>query len=115
MAKRKVAVDSDDEVQDILSQHSKRARTVDSEEDIIDHSQLRNRNAKGKGKARQEDSDDDDEEDEDDEGQNKEEHNEEEEQRFEELNGEAIRQRLEQKRNTFGVSRMLTASVRAAS
>lgn len=108
MAKRKGAVDSDDEV---LSQHSKRARTVDSKEDIIDHSPLRNGNAKGKGKTRQEDSDDD----EDDEGPNQEEHNEEEEQRFEELNGEAIRQRLEQKRNTFGVSRMLTTSVKAAS
>ncbi|KAG1897410.1 uncharacterized protein F5891DRAFT_1191845 [Suillus fuscotomentosus] len=49
-------------------------------------------------KARQEDSDDE----EDEEDLTQEEHNEEEEQRFEELNGEAIRQRLEQKRNTFG-------------
>ncbi|KAG1762131.1 P-loop containing nucleoside triphosphate hydrolase protein [Suillus occidentalis] len=48
------------------------------------------------GKARQE------EDDEDDEDPTQEEHNEEEEQRFEELNGEAIRQRLEQKCNTFG-------------
>ncbi|KAG1745864.1 P-loop containing nucleoside triphosphate hydrolase protein [Suillus paluster] len=101
MAKRKVTVDSDGDALDTSSQHSKRARTVDSEDEVVvDNSRLRNRNpAKGKGKARQEDSD---EEDEDDEGPNQEEHNEEEEQRFEELNGEAIRQRLEQKRNTFG-------------
>ncbi|KAG0704264.1 P-loop containing nucleoside triphosphate hydrolase protein [Suillus ampliporus] len=100
MAKRKVTVDDDDEALDASPQHSKRARTVDSEEEVvIDHSRHSNRNpAKGKGKARQEDSDEDDE----DEGPTQEEHNEEEEQRFEELNGEAIRQRLEQKRNTFG-------------
>jgi hypothetical protein len=108
MAKRKVAVDDDDEAQDILSQHSKRARTADSEEDIIDHSQHPTRNHKGKGKTRQVDSDDDEE---DEEGPNQEEHNEEEEQRFEELNGEVIRQRLEQKRNTFGVSRTSAAPI----
>jgi len=104
MAKRKVAIDDDDEALDTSSQHSKRARTVDSEEEIADHLQPRNRSTKGK--TRQEDSDDEDDED-----PNQEEHNEEEEQQFEELNGEAIRQRLEQKRNTFGVSRMSPRSL----
>ncbi|OJA17188.1 hypothetical protein AZE42_00230 [Rhizopogon vesiculosus] len=98
MAKRKVAIDDDDEAQDVSSQHSKRARTADSDEDVIDHSQHRNRAVRSNGKMRQDDSD----YDEDDEGPTQEEHNEEEEQRFEEVNGEAIRQRLEQKRNTFG-------------
>ncbi|KAG2151338.1 P-loop containing nucleoside triphosphate hydrolase protein [Suillus clintonianus] len=102
MAKRKVTVDSDEETLGASSQHSKRARTVDSEEEVVvDRSQHRKRKpTNGNGKARQEDSDEDDEDD--DEDPTQEEHNEEEEQRFEELNGEAIRQRLEQKRNTFG-------------
>ncbi|KAG2362689.1 P-loop containing nucleoside triphosphate hydrolase protein [Suillus spraguei] len=97
MAKRKVIVD-DEEALDVLSQHSKRARTIDSDDEIVDRSRHRNRKP-AKGKARQEDSDEDEEDEED---LTQEEHNEEEEQRFEELNGEAIRQRLEQKRNTFG-------------
>ncbi|KAG2155901.1 P-loop containing nucleoside triphosphate hydrolase protein [Suillus bovinus] len=97
MAKRKVVVDDDDAL-DTLSQHSKRPRTIDSDDEVVfDQSRHRNRKpGNGNGKARQEDSDEDDED------LAQEEHNEEEEQRFEELNGEAIRQRLEQKRNTFG-------------
>ncbi|KAG1822914.1 P-loop containing nucleoside triphosphate hydrolase protein [Suillus subaureus] len=100
MAKRKVIVDDDDddEALDALSQHSKRARTIDSDDEVVvDRSRHRNRKSgNGNGKARQEDSDEDEED------LTQEEHDEEEEQRFEELNGEAIRQRLEQKRNTFG-------------
>ncbi|KAG2065304.1 P-loop containing nucleoside triphosphate hydrolase protein [Suillus decipiens] len=99
MAKRKVIVDDDgDEALDVLSQHSKRARTIDSDDEVVDRSRHRNRKP-GKCKARQEDSEEDED---DEENLTQEEHNEEEEQRFEELNGEAIRQRLEQKRNTFG-------------
>lgn len=103
MAKRKVIVDDDDdEALDTLSQHSKRARTIDSDDEVVNRSRHRNRKP-GNGKARQENSDEDEDEDEEDEEDpTQEEHNEEEEQRFEELNGEAIRQRLEQKRNTFG-------------
>lgn len=113
MAKRKVIVDDDDdEAIDTLSQHSKRARTIDSDDEVaVDRSRHRNRKP-GNGKARQEDSDEDDEDEED---PTQEEHDEEEEQRFEELNGEAIRQRLEQKRNTFGVSRMLATSTDGSS
>jgi hypothetical protein len=111
MAKRKViADDDDDEALDTLSQHSKRVRTIDSDDEVVvDRSRYRNRKP-GNDKARQEDSDEDGEDEEDEEDLTQEEHNEEEEQRFEELNGEAIRQRLEQKRNTFGVSRMSATS-----
>ncbi|KAG1906517.1 uncharacterized protein F5891DRAFT_941410 [Suillus fuscotomentosus] len=101
MTKRKVAVDDDDdEALNALSQQSKRARTFDSDDEVVvDRSRHRDRKSgNGNGKARQENSDDE----EDEEDLTQEEHNEEEEQRFEELNGEAIRQRLEQKRNTFG-------------
>ncbi|KAG1884988.1 P-loop containing nucleoside triphosphate hydrolase protein [Suillus subluteus] len=102
MAKRKVIVDEEEEeALDALSQHSKRARTIDSDDEVVvDRSRHRNRKpGNSNGKARQEDSDEDEEDEED---LTQEEHDEEEEQRFEELNGEAIRQRLEQKRNTFG-------------
>lgn len=114
MAKRKVAVDDDDhEALNALSQQSKRARTFDSDDEVVvDRSRHRDRKSgNGNGKARQEDSDDE----EDEEDLTQEEHNEEEEQRFEELNGEAIRQRLEQKRNTFGVSRMSATSAYGSS
>lgn len=115
MAKRKVIADDDDEALDTLSQHSKRARTIDSDDEVVvDRSRHRNRKP-GNGKARQEDSDEDGEDEEDEEDPTQGEHNEEEEQRFEELNGEAIRQRLEQKRNTFGVSRMSATSIDGSS
>ncbi|KAF8551706.1 P-loop containing nucleoside triphosphate hydrolase protein [Imleria badia] len=101
MAKRKNIIDSDDDA----SQASKRARTEDSDElaQVPVTSSRRERkpviNGIGKSKAEDHDSDDEDEEED---FHHDEQPDEEEEKRFEEDHGEAIRSRLEQRRNTIG-------------
>jgi hypothetical protein len=105
MAKRKNIVDSDDDAPE-SSQTPKRARTEDSDELAqVLASPLRCErkpaiNGKGKTKAEDRDSDGEDEEED---LHHDEQPNEEEEQRFEEDHGEAIRRKLEQRRNTIGV------------
>lgn len=102
MAKRKNIVDSDDDAPE-SSPASKRARTEDSDEVAQAPASPLRRERKpainGKGKAKAEDQDSDEEED----LHHDEQPNEEEEQRFEEDHGEAIRRKLEQRRNTIGV------------
>lgn len=102
MAKRRAVVDSDDAPES--SQASKRARTEDSDEPPASPVRRERKpviNSKGKAKAKDRDSDSD----EDEEGDLRDEQpNEEEEKRFEEDHGEAIRRKLEQRRNTIGVS-----------
>ncbi|KAL4080728.1 P-loop containing nucleoside triphosphate hydrolase protein [Scleroderma citrinum] len=104
MAKRRAAVDSDDEVLE-SSQPSKRARTEDSDDDDDDDVQLvhsspeRKVNGRAKGKKRAGDESADDE---DIDIPNADEENEEFEKRFEEENGAVIRQRLEARKNAVG-------------
>lgn len=107
MAKRKNIVDSDDDAP-ILSQASKRARTEDSDDDFAQipaPSVRRERKPaiNGKGKAKDEEVDTDEDEGEDEDLLQDEQPNEEDEKRFEEDHGEAIRRKLEQRRNTIGV------------
>lgn len=105
MAKRKNVVDSDDDAPE-SSQASKRARTEDSDELVqVPASSLRRErklviNGKGETKPKEHDSDEDDEEED---LHHDEQPNEEEEKKFEEDHGEAIRNKLEQRRNTIGV------------
>ncbi|KAN0087613.1 hypothetical protein V8E55_006234 [Tylopilus felleus] len=100
MAKRRNIVDSDDDVPQ-SSQALKRARTEDSD-DIPAASPRRERKPvmNGKGKIRAEDHDSDNDEEED--LHHDDQLNEEYEKRFEEDHGEAIRRKLEQRRNTIG-------------
>ncbi|KAH7885235.1 P-loop containing nucleoside triphosphate hydrolase protein [Phlebopus sp. FC_14] len=101
MAKRKAAIDSDDE----SSQASKRARTEDSDDDVqqvpsaIPKREANHKvNGKGKAKAHVDASD----EEEEDDIRHTEEQNEEYEKKFEEDHGDVIRRKLEERRNTFG-------------
>ncbi|KAG6377141.1 P-loop containing nucleoside triphosphate hydrolase protein [Boletus reticuloceps] len=104
MAKRRNVVDSDDDAPE-SSQASKRARTEDSDELAQGPAPFLKRerkaviNGKGKGKGEDHDSDDEDEEED---FHHDEQPNEEEEKKFEEDHGEAIRCKLEQRRNTIG-------------
>lgn len=108
MAKRKNIVNSDDDVT-TSSQASKRARTEDSDDldQDLASSPRRERkpviNGKGKGKAEEYSTDEDEEGD----FPRDEEPDEEAEKRFEEDHGEAIRRKLEQRRNTIGVCSFL--------
>ncbi|KAF9221585.1 P-loop containing nucleoside triphosphate hydrolase protein [Gyrodon lividus] len=105
MAKRKVTIDSDDDTPE-SSQASKRARTVDSEEDVQATPPKRERkptiNTKQNARARDGDSDEDGEGEEEEDLHHDDERNEEDEQKFEEDHGEAIRRKLEQRRDNIG-------------
>lgn len=104
MAKRKNIVDSDDDAPE-PSQAPKRARTEDSDDELAQVPVTSSRRERkpvinGKGKSEVEDHDSDDE---DEDLHHDEQPDEEEEKRFEEDHGEAIRRKLEQRRNTIGV------------
>jgi hypothetical protein len=105
MAKRKATITSDDDTPE-SSQASKRARTADSDEEVVEvHATPQKRERKptinGKQKAKVH-SDEEEEEEED--LHHDDERNEEDEKKFEDDHGEAIRRKLEQRRNTIGVS-----------